>query len=63
MLQLNSKVYQNAVKKNSFAFTIKNPTNVDKQIPLISFVFHRHFKLVQSSDQLKPLQKNEIQKY
>ena len=55
MLQIYSKVYQNALKKNSLAYTMQNSPNLDTSLPLNLFVLHRNFEVVQFSDELKPL--------
>ena len=55
LLQINSEVYQYALKKlNSLAYTRQNSPNLDKPLLLNSFVLHRTFKAVQCSVKLKP---------
>ena len=56
MLQINSKVYQYALKKiNSFANTMQISPNLDRTLLLKSFVLHRISETVQFSKNMEAL--------
>ena len=57
MLQIYSRVYQCNLKTttNFLAYTKQDTPNLDKPLPLNSFVLHRKFITAEFSVKLKPL--------